>query len=1066
MPPNDPADSQARAQALDVERSFLVRAPAGSGKTELLIQRYLALLARVEAPEAVVAITFTRKAAAEMSARVLKALREATGELAQAALERDRQFGWHLLENPSRMAIQTIDSLCTNIAGRMPWMARLGDMPEIAENAAALYAEAARETLRMVAESGPNAEAVATLLSHLDNRAENVARLIAAMLGRREQWMGEVFELKNDPRAAREYLEESLRLHVEEALETAARSFPEHLKAEAAKLARMEAFPSAQPEDVPRWLGLAAILLTGKSEWRQRVDARAGFPPGKPKTDLLALLATLRENEPLRYALANLRGLPPTQYTGGQWEVLAAILKILPLAVAQLVTVFRDRGAIDFSQLGFAARNALGAPDDPTDLALGLGQRIEHILVDEFQDTSRAQFQLLKSLTAGWSEGDGRTLFLVGDRNQSIYRFRQAEVGLFDKAKDDGVGSVKLETLQLTVNFRSVESIVDWVGHVFEGAAAKPSDGSVSLHPFIEDDGGDEAKKVFEIVRGAPKENYTIAILARTRKHLLSIVKTLRENGEPFQAVELVQLDERPVIQDLMALTCALLHRADRISWLAILRAPWCGLALADLEAIAGGEPRSAVWDLMRQPDLRLTIDGANRLARAVPVLEKALDNRGTAGLRQLVEDAWRALGGPYCVDGESDLEDAAAFFDILDNIEVGGDLIDFQVLRDRVESLYAQPDPGAQDRLQVMTIHKAKGLEFDCVMVPALHRGSGKFTQPLLYWTRRDNGRIFAAPIRETSGDKEPISGLIAKLEKDKENEETRRLLYVAATRAKRELHLLANAKRTSKGAIRQARSGTFLATLSDEFAPLFQDATAKQATAAEAASGLMLRRVPEGWAVPAFDTAVAWESPWTVEAAPRIAFEWVSGRLRHAGTVVHAMLQRIAREGLARWNPQTVAASKNVIGKMLANLGVAPEETAESVSLVEEALMEAITEERGRWILSPHFDARSEYEISGVVDGKFFDGRIDRTFVDERGTRWIVDYKTSAHSGGDTKEFIDEQQRRYGPQLERYAKLMAVGETRPVKLGLYFPLLRAWREWEMETARAMRPGASFDGP
>ena len=225
------------------------------------------------------------------------------------------------------------------------------------------------------------------------------------------------------------------------------------------------------------------------------------------------------------------------------------------------------------------------------------------------------------------------------------------------------------------------------------------------------------------------------------------------------------------------------------------------------------------------------------------------------------------------------------------------------------------------------------------------------------------------------------------------------------------------------------------------------------------------MLRRVPEGWAVPAFQRAVEWESPWVVEEAPEITFDWVSDKLRHAGTVVHGMLQRIAREGLARWNTQAVAGSRNVIGKMLANLGAAPDDLGDSISRVQEALERVITEEKGRWILSPHFDAHSEYEISGVVDGKFVDGRIDRTFVDERGTRWIVDYKTSAHTGSNTEAFLDEQRRRYGPQLERYARLMAGGETRPVRLGLYFPLLEGWREWEMETARGMRPGASFDG-
>ncbi len=282
MPQINPPDIQARKRALDVERSFLVRAPAGSGKTELLIQRYLALLARVEAPEAIVAITFTRKAAAEMSDRVLKKLRNPDGELAQAALEQNRRREWHLLENPSRMAIQTIDSLCTSIAGRMPWTARLGDMPDIAENAGALYAEAARETLRMVTGDGPEADAVATLLSHLDNRAEKVAQLIAAMLGRREQWMEDVVRAQERSGSrAREYLEES----------SASARLRMHAKARPAcspntGRPKRRSSPSSRRFHRPSrkifrdWLVLIGLLLTKESEWRKGLDARQGVSAG------------------------------------------------------------------------------------------------------------------------------------------------------------------------------------------------------------------------------------------------------------------------------------------------------------------------------------------------------------------------------------------------------------------------------------------------------------------------------------------------------------------------------------------------------------------------------------------------------------------------------------------------------------------------------------------------------------------------------------------------------------------------------------------------------------------
>ena len=105
-------------------KSFIVQAPAGSGKTELLIQRYLKLLETVETPDAVVAITFTRKAAGEMRSRVLQALRAAqpvsrqtpehervTFQIARDVLEHERRLGWNLLQNPARLRIETIDAL-------------------------------------------------------------------------------------------------------------------------------------------------------------------------------------------------------------------------------------------------------------------------------------------------------------------------------------------------------------------------------------------------------------------------------------------------------------------------------------------------------------------------------------------------------------------------------------------------------------------------------------------------------------------------------------------------------------------------------------------------------------------------------------------------------------------------------------------------------------------------------------------------------------------------------------------------------------------------------------------
>ena len=132
---------------------------------------------------------------------------------------------------------------------------------------------------------------------------------------------------------------------------------------------------------------------------------------------------------------------------------MKAAVSVLTLAVAELQIVFRAHGRVDFAELSIRASEALGRLDSPEDLALALGHRIQHILVDEFQDTSHTQFELIEKLTAGWEPGDCRTLFLVGDPMQSIYRFRQADVSLFLKARLEGIGAIQLEPLTLSREF-------------------------------------------------------------------------------------------------------------------------------------------------------------------------------------------------------------------------------------------------------------------------------------------------------------------------------------------------------------------------------------------------------------------------------------------------------------------------------------------------------------------------------------------------------------------------------------------------------------------------------------
>ena len=225
----------------------------------------------------------------------------------------------------------------------------------------------------------------------------------------------------------------------------------------------------------------------------------------------------------------------------------------------------------------------------------------------------------------------------------------------------------------------------------------------------------------------------------------------LRSQHVPFRAIEIDALGERPVVHDLLSLTRALLHLADRTAWLALLRAPWCGLTLADLHAIAAPRHDITIWDALNRSDLDWSADGAERIARIQPALSRALATRGRTGVRSLVERTWIALGGPACLASEAELADARACFDLLESIAAVGDIEDFDRLAQRASELFANPDPTADGSLELMTIHKAKGLEFDAVIIPGLGRRPKVDDPQLLVWTERPSvagAELLLAPI------------------------------------------------------------------------------------------------------------------------------------------------------------------------------------------------------------------------------------------------------------------------------------------------------------------------------
>ena len=1114
-------DADVRAEVIDPARSFIVQAPAGSGKTGLLTQRYLRLLATVDHPEEIVAITFTRKAAGEMRERIVGALHAAghdtppddaharrTWALARAARERDAEAGWGLTRHPARMRVQTIDSFNVTLTRQMPWMSGLGAPPAIHDNATDLHVLAARRVIARLEDDAPWADAIATLLGHLDNRVDTAVELLAGMLARRDPLLRHLLGARGgDDRAV---LEAAFATETARHLHRLCTALPRALHDEIAVLAAigagtlvaedpdragalaacdaLEALPGADPDRLPQWLGIRHLLLTNDGDWRKPggINKRLGFPTsrGDEKARLKAVLEALDGHDIARTLLDQVKVLPPARFDDAQEVVLGAIREVIRVAVAELQLVFRERGEIDHAESALRALRALGDEQAPTDLALALDHRIRHVLVDEFQDTSTSQFELLAALTRGWTPGDGRTLFLVGDPMQSIYRFREAEVGLFMRARSEGVGEASPERRRLAVNFRSRPALVDWVNAAFptilggeEDAAAgavafessvpfdASADGGVAVHPQVgpQRDAHAEARTVVALARErlAETADGTVAVLVRGRRQLMAILPALRDAGLRAQAVEIESLAARPIVQDLLALTRALVHPGDRTAWLAVLRARWCGLALADLEVLAGVARDGVI--ATRLGDVRvgggLSVDAQRRLARVAPVLQTALDQRRRASLRHRVETTWRALGGPQVAASAVALEDAEAFLALLEHTERAADLDDVNALDDAIHALYGRPDPEADARLQVMTIHKSKGLEFDSVILPGLDQGVRGNDSPLLQWMERPrmdgDPELLLAPVRaKHAHDHDPHYRFISALAREKDAHEQGRLLYVAVTRAIRRLDLLGwvRADQDDSGAMQAGSpsSGSLLARLWPAVEAAFVEAFSSWQPPAHVADDAASRpaalwRVPPDWAPAPPKPAIEWEGgvPELDRDETEVEYAWAGETARLVGIVVHRLLQQVAEDGLEAWDARRVEASRDTIGAMLATVGLAPEALDGATARAIDALRGTLESDTGRWVLAAHADGANELALSSWSADGPEQRTIDRTFVAD-GARWVIDYKTGYRAGGDLEGFLAQELERYTPAMHRYAGLMsAFDPAHPVRLALYFPLL-----------------------
>lgn len=1070
-------DANERLLATDPTQSFIVQAPAGSGKTEILTQRYLRLLGTVTHPEQIVALTFTKKAANEMRERILNVFqeiadgisassphREQTHAYAMQALAQDKAHQWQLLQQPGRLRILTIDALCQAIASAIPLQDKQIPFAQITDKPQIHYNQAAKLCLQHAIETPDYQPAIKTLLTHLDNRQDVVLDLLSQLLATRDQWLGPFYQAKT---LKRSFFEQALCTIEQHELARFRQIVPKTLQDELVYLARLmadvETNPLSPRSHLSQWVSfdtldgkiaasLCALLLTSTNTLRKAFDHHVGLRRGAIedtlyntiKTSSKQLLNQLDLCPDFLPALIRIRHLPKPYYDESQWQVLEALFALLPLLVAHLHLVFSNHLEVDFTAVSLFALQALGDEDNPTDLGLYLDNRIHHLLVDEFQDTSIQQFELLSRLVQGFQPGDGKTVFIVGDPMQSIYRFRAAEVGLFLKAKEQGLGPVVLHPLELSCNFRSTPTLVDWINTQFQTIFPVLNDiesGAIAFHPSMSTrtQGDDfiqayqytspaqEAKEIARFIKDELVQypNDTIAILVRSRNQLSAIIGTLKNEGIPFQGVDIDLLAELPHLRDVYSLTKALLSPANRLAWLSVLRSPWCGLSLQDLHVIANVSPLQSIYEILAATESieGLSEDGRIRAQFIYQVLHHALTNRHQHSLVDWLRQTLDALHLCHILN-EKEEQDLEQYWVLLTKFEKNGLLTDLNVFKQEFNKLYSQTSTPA--RLQIMTIHKSKGLEFDCVMLPGLggraQRKEAKLLRFLKIPTNSQEELLLLSPIKAAYQKQCALTDYLNELEEEKSQYEQQRLLYVAVTRARKRLYLFDHHQKSTSGSFKDMLKG-------QKFISQDQDEKEEQ----------IISHLPYLYRLPT-DFYKSYTGSSLIKANPiqEITDDQDAHKPKLIGIVTHELLQWICT-----YHPRSLEEIPWEMGiHQFMAYGFSGEELAALSSQVKKQITTLWNNPIGQWIIKPHMDEQNEYACL-IEDHQDVVTRIvDRTFREDN-KRWIIDFKTGLSTT------ISEHNHRQ--QLNDYARLFLPTQD-TIYCGLYYLETERWITWEYQ--------------
>jgi ATP-dependent exoDNAse (exonuclease V) beta subunit len=1139
-------DADDRARALDTTRSFHVEAPAGSGKTSLLAARFLKLLSQVDHPAKILALTFTNKAAGEMSQRCFDLLRRSRpGEaatddwdatlldLGRAVWERhgDKEAE---LGSADGLRITTFHGFCHLLVRAAPLESGVGlghavldeaDQPLISRRVADHFC---RETLGL-APDDRRRPALEHWLLRLDNRLPGLVDQLDEMIKHRDLTADLFFEA-DQPDDLEATLIERLETLVVGRLSRLREEFARsdlgqrwagltaHLRDIAAPAA--DELPAGLPgtawSDLPAWLDMAGILLTKQGDPRKQFGPKSPWSAGFDRPTWEGLIRNLDPGA--AGSLHRVRALPDRSeaetLTADVVSRLGDVLMLSRSAIDFFQDDLRSRNSLDYVALEEAALR-LFDEDRPTDLQLFLDHRVQHLLVDEFQDTSRRQWDLIRRMCLGWEPGDGRTVFVVGDPKQSIYAFRKAEVGLFVQAGREGIplphhGRLELKSLRLSTNFRSEPGLIGWVNELFgqtvmaapqieadevefQPGEAPPGRtgpaGQVTLSLFHAGDRTENPRQAEAVwlagtVAGLVDQSDppdSIGILLQARTHLPIYLTALRRAGVKVRLKEGLKLTDTVEGRHLINLARALVRPHDDLAWAGLLRAPWSWFEISDLVRVrdtGGGDEQPAPWSRR----IEAAAPGNDRLARVQEVINVARSRLGRWPLAEVVEAAWLDLDGPRLaarLSGPAGVENCLAVIDLLASVQGAGPHQTLAALEARLDTAWQPEDPATADSpVQMMTIHAAKGLEFDAVFLPDLDRdilGRAQNTGPPYLAVRLPGSgeHLLAVTPDRRVKEGDQLYHLLRDIEKARQQGESKRLFYVAATRARRELHLSGSVKsdRNDQMVARNPRSwltwlmehegltGTEIGGAPHQKLPTRSGMEAilnparpvlhlpVDQTVTETSEPLVVHPQAPPWALVSPSGLAGQEDRRPSGGQDQEIRQIKEGPATWRGTVIHRLLETAAQ---GRPLPGPTAVAQALIQEGFDR----SEARAEADDILGEVAACLADDFLGDLLCNDRWTRWTEWPLEAAVEGEkgpvaVLSGELDLAVHD--GTRWIiVDYKTGRPGADETDEaFVRHMTDHYRPQLTAYRTMLSRRAGVPesdVQAGLYLTALQRW--------------------